>query len=102
VRELVIGAAIPDFFHALKTMQEQDISQIPVFEENLPIGTITKTRYSPSPAGQDLRKLVVREVMASFAAGAQTAPVERRHPHPQPREPRGLCSIWEIPISDPH
>src|ERR1700758_1397194 len=40
VRELVIARPYQTVFHALKTMQEQDISQIPVFEENLPIGTV--------------------------------------------------------------
>src|SRR5207249_8805288 len=40
VRELIIARPYQTVFHALKTMQEQDISQIPVFEENLPIGTI--------------------------------------------------------------
>ena len=34
VRELVIARPYQTVFHALKTMQEQDISQIPVFEEN--------------------------------------------------------------------
>src|SRR5213075_339620 len=40
VRELVIARPYQTVFHALKTMQEQDVSQIPIFEENVPIGTI--------------------------------------------------------------
>src|SRR5712691_4126342 len=35
VRELIIARPYQTVFHALKSMQEQDISQIPVFEENL-------------------------------------------------------------------
>ena len=40
VRELVVARPYQTVFHALKTMQEQDISQIPIFEENVPIGTV--------------------------------------------------------------
>ena len=39
-RELIIARADQTVFHALHTMQKQDISQLPVFEEKLPIGTI--------------------------------------------------------------
>src|SRR5438445_11466349 len=34
VRELIVARPYQTVFHSLKTMQEQDISQIPVFEEN--------------------------------------------------------------------
>ena len=65
VRELVIARPYQTVFHALKTMQEQDISQIPVFEENLPIGTIYEDQIlTLALQGKDLRKLVVREVMS--------------------------------------
>ena len=65
VRELVIARPYQTVFHALKTMQEQDISQIPVFEENIPIGTIYEDQIlTMALQGKDLRKLVVREVMS--------------------------------------
>ncbi len=65
VRELVIARPYQTVFHALKSMQEQDISQIPVFEETVPIGTIYEDQIlNLALQGKDLRKLVVREVMS--------------------------------------
>jgi cystathionine beta-synthase len=60
-------------------MQEQDISQIPVFEENLPIGTVYEDQIlTLALQGKDLRKLVVREVMSKpLPQLPRTAPVER-------------------------
>src|SRR5258708_29066392 len=81
--DLVTGVqtcALPiSVFHALKTMQEQDISQIPVFEENFPIGTIYEDQIlTLALQGKDLRKLVVREVMSKpLPQVPKTAPVER-------------------------
>ena len=79
VRELVIARPYQTVFHALKTMQDQDISQIPVFEENLPIGTIYEDQIlTMALQGKDLRKLVVREVMSKpLPQVPRTAPVER-------------------------
>src|SRR6267378_1444052 len=79
VRELVIARPYQTVFHALKTMQEQDISQIPVFEENVPIGTIYEDQIlTLALQGKDLRKLVVREVMSKpLPQVPKTAPVER-------------------------
>ena len=79
VRELVIARPYQTVFHALKTMQEQDISQIPVFEENLPIGTIYEDQIlTLALQGKDLRKLVVREVMSKpLPRIPGTSPVER-------------------------
>src|SRR5439155_1206026 len=79
VRELIIARPYQTVFHALKTMQEQDISQIPVFEENLPIGTIYEDQIlNLALQGKDLRKLVVREVMSNpLPQVSRTAPVER-------------------------
>src|SRR6202167_3903188 len=79
VRELVIARPYQTVFHALKTMQEQDISQIPVFEENLPIGTIYEDQIlTLALQGKDLRKLVVREVMSKpLPQIPGTSPVER-------------------------
>lgn len=79
VRELVIVRPYQTVFHALKTMQEQDISQIPVFEENLPIGTIYEDQIlTLALQGKDLRKLTVREVMSKpLPQIHRSAPVER-------------------------
>jgi cystathionine beta-synthase len=79
VRELVIARPYQTVFHALKSMQDQDISQIPVFEENAPIGTIYEDQIlNLALQGKDLRKLVVREVMSQpLPQVPKTAPVER-------------------------
>ena len=79
VRELVIARPYQTVFHALKNMQDQDISQIPVFEENTPIGTIYEDQIlNLALQGKDLRKLVVREVMSPpLPQVPKTAPVER-------------------------
>src|SRR5271156_4179369 len=79
VRELVIARPYQTVFHALKTMQEQDISQIPVFEENLLIGTVYEDQIlTLALQGKDLRKLVVREVMSKpLPQVPRSAPVER-------------------------
>lgn len=89
VRELIIARPYQTVFHALKTMQEQDISQIPVFEETLPIGTIYEDQIlTMALQGKDLRKLVVREVMSKpLPVIPKSAPVERithilSHDHP--------------------
>jgi cystathionine beta-synthase len=78
-RELIIARPYQTVFHALKTMQEQDISQVPVFEENLSIGTIYEDQILHlALQGKDLRKLVVREVMSKpMPQVPRTAPVER-------------------------
>jgi len=79
VRELVTARPYQTVFHALKSMQDQDISQIPVFEENTPIGTIYEDQIlNLALQGKDLRKLVVREVMSNpLPQVPKTAPVER-------------------------
>jgi cystathionine beta-synthase len=79
VRDLVIARPYQTVFHALKTMQEQDISQIPVFEENLAIGTVYEDQIlTLALQGKDLRKLVVREVMDKpMPKIPRDAPVER-------------------------
>jgi cystathionine beta-synthase len=79
VRELVIARPYQTVFHALKAMKDQDISQIPVFEENTPIGTIYEDQIlNLALQGKDLRKLVVREVMSNpLPQVPKTAPVER-------------------------
>jgi cystathionine beta-synthase len=79
VRELIVARPYQTVFHALKTMQEQDISQIPIFEENAPIGTVYEDQIlTMALQGKDLRKLVVREVMSKpMPKIARNAPVER-------------------------
>jgi cystathionine beta-synthase len=79
VREMVIARPYHTVYHALKTMQQQDISQIPVFEEKTPIGTIYEDQIlNLALQGKDLHKLVVREVMSKpLPQIPRTAPVER-------------------------
>src|SRR5438309_3432637 len=60
VRELIVARPYQTVFHALKTMQEQDISQIPVFEENLPMGTIYEDQRSEERrVGKECRSRLV-------------------------------------------
>src|SRR5215471_426989 len=79
VRELVIARPYQTVFHALKSMQDQDISQIPVFEENSPIGTIYEDQIlTLALQGKDLRKLNVSEVMdKTLPMVPKNGPVER-------------------------
>src|SRR6266849_1559633 len=79
VRELVIARPYQTVFHALHTMQAQDISQLPVFEDSTPIGTIYEDQIlNLALQGKDLRKLVVREVMSQpLPKVPKSAPVER-------------------------
>jgi cystathionine beta-synthase len=78
-RELVIARPYQTVFHALHTMQQQDISQLPIFEDENPIGTIYEDQIlNLALQGKDLRKLVIREVMgASLPRVPSSAPVER-------------------------
>jgi cystathionine beta-synthase len=66
-------------FHTLHTMQQQDISQLPVFEEDNLIGTVFEDEIlNLALQGKDLRKLVIREAMgAPLPRVASNAPVER-------------------------
>ena len=65
-RELIVAGPYQTVFHALQTMQQQDISQIPVFEEGKSIGTIFEDQIlNLALQGKDLRKLVIREVMGA-------------------------------------
>src|SRR5207248_9087578 len=79
IHELRNSRPYQTVLNAHKTMQEQDISQIPVYEENLPIGTIYEDQIlNLALQGKDLRKLVVREVMSNpLPQVSRTAPVER-------------------------
>jgi cystathionine beta-synthase len=79
VRELVVARPYQTVFHALRTMQAQDISQLPVFEEDSLIGTIFEDQIlNLALQGKDLRKLVIREVMDKpLPSVPKDAPVER-------------------------
>jgi cystathionine beta-synthase len=79
VRELVTVKPYQTVFHALKTMQAEDISQLPVCEEVQPIGTISEDQIlTMALHGKDLRKLVVREVMGPpLPCVPADAPIER-------------------------
>ncbi len=78
-RELLLARPYQTVFHALHTMQTQDISQLPIFEEENPIGTIYEDQIlNLALQGKDLRKLVIREVMAPpLPVVAKESPVDR-------------------------
>jgi cystathionine beta-synthase len=79
-RDLVIVRPYQTVFHALQTMQKEDISQLPVLEDdNRPIGTVFEDQIlNLALQGKDLRKLVIREVMgAALPQVPHNAPVER-------------------------
>ena len=78
-RELMFVGPNQTVFQALKTMQQQDISQLPVFEDDRPVGTIFEDQIlNLALQGKDLRKLVVREVMGpAMPQVPSNAPVER-------------------------
>ncbi len=79
VRDLIVAGPYQTVFHALHTMQKQDISQLPVFEEEKPIGTIYEDQIlNLALQGKDLRKMVIREVMSDALPQVPcSAPVER-------------------------
>jgi len=78
-REMVLARPYQTVFHALRTMQEQDISQVPVFEETTCVGTIYEDQIlNLALQGKDLRKLVIREVMSKpLPQVPHDAPVQR-------------------------
>jgi len=78
-RELIIARPDQTVYHALHTMQKQDISQLPVFEDKTPIGAIFEDQIlNLALQGKDLRKLVIREVMGKpLPSVPKDAPVER-------------------------
>ena len=79
VRELILVRPHETIFHALRTMQEQDISQLPVLEETNIVGTIHEDQIlNLALQGKDLEKLVIREVMSKPMPQVPCdAPVER-------------------------
>ena len=79
VRQLILVGPDQTVFHSLKTMQEQDISQLPVFDEGEIIGTIYEDQIlNLALQGKDLRKLIIREVMSKpLPKVPREAPVDR-------------------------
>ena len=67
-------------------MQQQDISQLPVFEDDRSVGTIFEDQIlNLALQGKDLRKLIVREVMgAAAAASGFECPGRARHAPAEP------------------
>jgi cystathionine beta-synthase len=78
-REPIIVGPNQTIFHALRTMQQQDISQLPVFEGDQSVGAVFEDQIlNLALQGKDLRKLIVREVMGPpIPQVPSTAPVER-------------------------
>jgi cystathionine beta-synthase len=78
-REPIVVGPNQTVFYALKTMQQQDISQLPVFEGDQSVGTVFEDQIlNLALQGKDLRKLIVREVMgAAIPRVPASAPVER-------------------------
>lgn len=78
-RDLIVVGPNRSVFQALQTMQQQDISQLPVFEDDRSVGTIFEDQIlNLALQGKDLRKLIVREVMgAPVPQVLSNAPVER-------------------------
>ena len=78
-RATILAAPHQTVFHALRTMQEQDISQLPVFEESNIVGTIYEDQIlSLALQGKDLRKLAIRDVMSKpLPQVARDAPIAR-------------------------
>jgi cystathionine beta-synthase len=78
-RDLILVGPDQTVFHALHTMQTQDISQLPVFEAKQPIGAIYEDQIlNLALQGKDLRKMVIREVMSDpLPMISCEAPVER-------------------------
>ena len=79
VRDLIVVGPDQTVFHALHTMQTQDISQLPVFENQTPVGAIYEDQIlNLALQGRDLRKMVIREVMSGPLPTVHAeAPVER-------------------------
>jgi len=63
-RELLQVEPYQTVFHALRTMQSRDISQLPVFENGTLVGAILEDDVLQLALhGRDLRKVLIREVM---------------------------------------
>jgi cystathionine beta-synthase len=78
-RELLYVYPYQTVYHALRTMQGQDVSQLPVFEDNQPVGAIYEDHVLKlALEGRDIRKVHVREVMAKpFPIVPMNTPVDQ-------------------------
>jgi cystathionine beta-synthase len=78
-RELIKVGPNRTVFQALQTMQQQDISQLPVFEDGRSVGSLFEDKIlNLALEGKDLRKLIVREVMGPpLPEVPSNAPIER-------------------------
>ncbi len=78
-REMIVAGPYQTVFHALQTMQQQDISQLPVLEDGKSIGTVFEDQIlNLALQGKDLRKLVIREVMGGpLPQVPANSPIER-------------------------
>ena len=78
-RDMIVAGPYQTVFHALQTMQQQDISQLPVMEEGKSIGTVFEDQIlNLALQGKDLRKLVIREVMGDpLPQVPANSPIER-------------------------
>jgi cystathionine beta-synthase len=78
-RDLIVVGPDQTIFHALHTMQTQDISQLPVFEAQQAVGAIYEDQIlNLALQGKDLRKMMIREVMSEpLPTISCEAPVER-------------------------
>jgi large subunit ribosomal protein L28 len=92
-RELVTVGPNRSVFQALQTMQQQDISQLPIFEEGRSVGSLFEDKIlNLALQGKDLRKLIVREVMGPPLPQSSLERAGRaRHPSAEPRKPGGVC-----------
>jgi cystathionine beta-synthase len=78
-RELVQAEPYQTVYHALRTMQGQDISQLPIFENGTPVGAIREDDVLQLALhGRDLRKVLIREVMGKpFPTVPRTASADQ-------------------------
>lgn len=64
-RELLSVQPYQTVYHALRLMQSEDVSQVPVFENEAPVGAVYEDHVLKlALEGRDLRKVLIREVMA--------------------------------------
>jgi len=78
-RELQQVQPYQTVYHALRTMQSGDVSQVPVFENSTPVGALYEDDVLKLALhGRDLRKVLVREVMGKpFPIVARSASVDQ-------------------------
>ena len=85
-------------------MQTQDISQLPVFEDEQSVGAIYEDQIlNLALQGKDLRKLVMREVMgAADAASVLRSAGRARHLYTEPRQPAVFVEDGQRQARSPH